>query len=687
MLRRPTIVELARRFAAQVRADVAATGRADTEAAMATFAGFASALRPGLLGGAAAPAKRLSALTLALSSDATLRDELRDALAAFLCGKRAVSLFSDAGMFPNRGFIAEMARRVSHALLPELPNHEALQGTLEKVWHGPADARWIAALPLDVVVLVLVALDATGAGAASFARLRDDLLESLRVLSYRLVAIGLEPELLRIEPELDRPGSPFVTQNRAVLHLLEELGGSVRDARRAEVERVIRAELAECLVWQERLRARAAREGTSLSLTLLLERVQQHVERMELVLDVAVKLAPADASRALAEAVARLSVHVVADNCRSNEVREYWTHSIQLLALRVTANAGRTGEHYITSTSRELVTMFGSAALAGFVIAFMALVKLQLLKAHLPPLTEVLANCLNYGLGFVAIHLMHGTVATKQPAMTAATIAASIGEGGRLDRLAELIARVVRSQLVAVAGNVLVAVPLSVLIAWGMGRWLGSPYPAPEKAVKLIDSLHPFASGALIFAAFAGVCLFSAGLVSGFYDNIAAYNRIPERVAALRVVRRLLGAKGAAALARYIERNLGALAGNFSFGFMLGGVAAVGLLFGLPIDVRHVTLSAAYVGYAATALDFALEPRVWLGTVAGVALIGVVNLGVSFSLSLWIAARARRVSILRTGELLIAMTRLFFRSPRSFFLPPRAEVEPTKIAAADTDTR
>ena len=58
----------------------------------------------------------------------------------------------------------------------------------------------------------------------------------------------------------------------------------------------------------------------------------------------------------------------------------------------------------------------------------MALFKIKLGLLHLPPLTEGIAFGLNYGIGFVLIHLLGFTVATKQPAMTAASIAATIEE-------------------------------------------------------------------------------------------------------------------------------------------------------------------------------------------------------------------------------------------------------------------
>ena len=91
---------------------------------------------------------------------------------------------------------------------------------------------------------------------------------------------------------------------------------------------------------------------------------------------------------------------------------------------------------------------------------------------HLPPLTEALLFCLNYGLGFVFIHVIHGTVATKQPAMTANAIAATIGDpagrGRDLEELTTLIARTSRTQAIAILGNVGVALPVAAVLTAGL---------------------------------------------------------------------------------------------------------------------------------------------------------------------------------------------------------------------------
>ena len=90
----------------------------------------------------------------------------------------------------------------------------------------------------------------------------------------------------------------------------------------------------------------------------------------------------------------------------------------------------------------------------------------------------------------------------------------------------------VRTQCVAVLGNVGLALPVAALVA---ALWLPllGEIPAPEeKLQKMLHEVHPLASGALFFAAVAGVGLFLSGLVSGYFDNKARYHRLGPRIAA-----------------------------------------------------------------------------------------------------------------------------------------------------------
>ena len=176
---------------------------------------------------------------------------------------------------------------------------------------------------------------------------------------------------------------------------------------------------------------------------------------------------------------------------------------------------------------------------------------------------------------------------------------------------------------------------------------------------------------ALPHAAIAGVCLFLSGLIAGYYDNKAAYNEIPARLRQLHWPRRLLGEHRLAKITEYIGDNLGALAGNFFFGVMLGSIGTLGFIFGLPIDIRHITFSSANFVFALVGNNYLLTPEQWTLSLLGIVLIGITNLTVSFALALAVALRSRRVSFGKGGALFGLVLRRFWYTPRDFFLPPR----------------
>jgi len=286
---------------------------------------------------------------------------------------------------------------------------------------------------------------------------------------------------------------------------------------------------------------------------------------------------------------------------------------------------------------------------------------------------------LNYGLGFILIHILHFTVATKQPAMTAAAIAASIdatdSNSKEMDNLVAMIANTMRSQVVAIFGNVVLAIPVAMLIAWGIFHFSGQHFVMPEKALHLLADIDPLKSGALFYAAVAGVCLFLSGLIAGYHDNLSIYNKIPQRLRALKWMQKLLGIPRLDRVANYVENNLGALAGNFYFGCLLGGMTAIGVLFGLPFDIRHIAFSSAFVGYAAVGLDFMLSWQAAAYIALSLVLIGFVNLAVSFSLALYVAMKSRKVRFKQWRLLLSNLATRLNQHPGEFIFPPRKTIE------------
>ena len=330
------------------------------------------------------------------------------------------------------------------------------------------------------------------------------------------------------------------------------------------------------------IRKRALTVGTSLQLSYLLARSEQCLERLrELVAILAVataSTAPGTATEAWAEFAHDA---FLAEN-RRNSLGHYMAQLSRLLAVRVTENAARSGEHYICETAGDYRQMWRSAAGAGVLIGGMALLKIFAAGLHAPLFVEAFLFSMIYGLGFVLIYLLGMTVATKQPAMTAQTLAGLLGDvratrQAELERIVDVFAAVCRSQLAAIAGNVVMALPVAIAIGFWLGQLQDHPVIPLEKGAHLLADLDPL-SWALPHAAIAGFYLFLSGLITGYFDNRAAYNDIGIRIARLRWLRRLAGAARAASIGAYIQDHLGGIMGNFLFGCMLGSTGVIGII-------------------------------------------------------------------------------------------------------------
>lgn len=643
------------------------------------IAGLVSRIRPSKSTQAFHAEHMVGALCHILGQRWELRAALRSALLKLLCTHKPVSLYVESGILPSTGFFTELYRRVSHKILPEAIDPNYLKDLFALVFTRHDDEAWVNAVPDTRWLELLAALrfDEQAAHVDLPSPVRG-ILDAVLVLSYRISSIGLEPELIRNEPSLEEFASPFLTQNDEVGEYLEQFSQAwVNASLKFQDEQHILVLLDQCAQIIRKIRRTASRSGTSISLTFLLQRLTQQMERMEHLLAILAALREKKNGECALPLFVSLFKALVSGECHKNDVRQHWQKSLELLALRVTENASRTGEHYITNTRSEYFSLLKSAMGAGLIIAFMAMIKVQLSKQHLPPLTDALLFSLNYGLGFMLIHVLHFTVATKQPAMTASAIAASIGEHGGnsldMDNLTNIIAKTLRSQLAAILGNVLVVIPMAILIAWGVKEATGVHFISPEKAHLLMAGTDPLHSLSVFYAAIAGVCLFLSGLVAGHHDNLAIYNRIPQRLKQLLWLERLLGKARLSRVADYVENNLGALAGNFYFGCMLGGMTAIGVLLGLPVDIRHITFSSAYLGFSLVGLDFAMEPRELLLGVLGIGLIGLTNLMVSFALALGVAMKARKVDFTQWSTLLKSLGKHFRQKPGDFFLPPKSQ--------------
>lgn len=617
----------------------------------------------------------MRALCFVLRQRPAWRSALRCYLLQVLTTRKLVHLFTDTGITQNIGFWSAARQRLLNKLLPPLVNDAYIKDVFGQLFSEQTDHIWVNGVEDQTWIDLISAIGFRSRSArATYSVLTSEILSAVQVLSYRITNIGLEAELVRNHPDIEKFESPFLRQNDAINdYVLFYSEWLVDKNQMREDGKHIEVLLTQCEEITSRIRKTAAFQGVSISLTRLLLQLTQSIARLRQLLDL---LDSRDMGTAGPLGTQLLKELVTADNQRHSLGNLIQT-STELLSLQVTERAGRSGEHYVTNNRAEWMSMLWSATGAGFIVGFMAMIKIVFGSLAMAPFGYALLYSLNYSSGFMLVHVLHFTIATKQPAMTAALIARAIDEGKqKLDELVELIVRVLRSQFIAIIGNVGVAIPTAYAIAWAWVMITGKHMVSPEKAEHLLHDIDPFGSLALPHAAIAGVCLFLSGLISGYYDNKASYSNIPERLRQLGWLKTILGEERLLRVTTYIGNNLGALAGNFFFGIMLGTIGQLGSFFGLPIDIRHITFASANFAFALVGLDNHISWQLALYSLFGIITIGMVNLGVSFSLAMLVALRSRRVSFGQGGLLTVLLWTRFWQGPRDFFLPRPDKNEP-----------
>jgi site-specific recombinase len=263
---------------------------------------------------------------------------------------------------------------------------------------------------------------------------------------------------------------------------------------------------------------------------------------------------------------------------------------------------------------------------------------------------------LNYGIGFVIMHLLHLTLATKQPAMTASYIAQSIdSSSGSSKRPWLMFKQIIRSQLVSLVGNLVIVLPFCLLSAWAFHHYFNYQVFNDETGEKNLYSNHPFLSGSLIFACFTGVFLSLSGIVIGYIDNKVVYSEIRERI--IRHPKLInYDVHKRTRFGLFIEHNLGGILGNLFLGFCLGMAGNMGKFIGIPFDIRHITISAGNFAIALGSNHHYAKDLI-ITVFFGVIAIGLINIASSFLISFIVACRSRNLSWKQSLKILFGLSK------------------------------
>ncbi|ONG41727.1 recombinase [Alkanindiges hydrocarboniclasticus] len=603
---------------------------------------------------------------------------LHDYIMLTLANYQQISLYADSSLLGNESFFSELSHRIGNHFLPPLRDQTQLSDLFRLVFCHRYDPVWLDHIDLACWQELMTLIIQPYGRIDLRVQAREQVLNAMMVISYRITALSLDPEFAHAYPDLNEYESPFLIQNREILDFIQRYREytSEENLRWPPIlpdEKQALVMLDQCSDVLSRIKRGTRRSGVSLSLTNILLKMDQCLTRIELLfyllLDDAIQVQ--DSLIALLRQLSKTQLD-------ATSIRGLVSANTELLARQVTENASRTGGHYVSTDKQGFVDMYRSAAGAGMIIATMSTLKILAGRLTLAPLSQAFIYSMNYSLGFMLIHILHFTVATKQPAMTAAALAATVQQNignraAQMAELAELTVNIMRTQFVAILGNISIAMPTAFIITsfWQMST--GQPLLSPQKAEYLLHNINPFTSLAIPHAAIAGVCLFLSGLIAGYYDNLAVYRKIGPRMRQQPKLNQWLGAERLDRVAGYIERNLGALAGNFWFGIMLGSVGTIGFILGLPIDIRHIAFSSANFIQGLMCVNGMPDIGLVVVSFLGVMLIGLTNLLVSFGLALFVALRARQVKYEQWRPLLRLLLTHFMTRPSDFFWPPKED--------------
>lgn len=592
--------------------------------------------------------------------------------------KKFTHILTDSGIISDAHFLREVRQRTLSKFLPEQPETNTLQFLLNQVFYKANDIEWVSKIPVSEIYTFLdeLVLDAIYEDHRPDAPL-EEVLKAISLLIHRISGRALEQDVLKMIPDYQEIDSPFElfeqTLNEAKVILKE------RNTNHLMASDPLAIQLKSLLKSSKELIVFAFNNssnfGISIRVNQNLLRIQQQLRRIESLLQVFILKSDEHKRK---QAVF-LGLKLIGYNCKRNNLRRLIKDSTQTIAYEITKHTAKTGEHYITHSKKEYRKMFLTAMGGGLIVGFLCVIKVVLGKVEVSDFGHAFLYSLNYVFGFILIYLLGFTLATKQPAMTAAAIVKSIEDGMESDSnttenhrsFAVLFSHLFRSQFIAFVGNVLIAFPVALLLIWFFQGVIGLSIVDDHKSEVLLKDLSPIDSLAIFHASIAGIFLFLSGIISGSISNKLKYLNVFNRIKEHPVLKVTLGKEKTASFAAWFVEKWPGIASNFWFGVFMGSIFSVGVFFGLSLDIRHITFGAGNLAIAVFGQNFETTAYWLFMGVLGIGVIGFFNFIVSFALSLWLALRSRDIPLTEVKHLFASVWTYFKEKPRSFFIPTK----------------
>lgn len=598
-------------------------------------------------------------------------------LITLFSNRKVFNFLSNASIIRDSFFMDEVRKRLFARILPEQPGAESIEYILVQVFFKRDDYKWLLKISDEKFILLCELFQFQSIyKQVSTLSIIGQITTSVSVLAQRVTGRVMEREVIKMVPEYDHFNNMFdrfETELHLVLNKIRVYKPHYINSNDENYRKTLDF-LTECYDFVDLAFKNSSKYGISMKVNQSLLRIRQQLQRIQSLLSLLVVENPEDQIKNTIK-IWRLilDLHSV-----KNNVGQLINESTQLISYEITKHTAITGEKYITETKREYYTMLKASLGGGLIVGFLCVFKLLLSKVITSDFGHAFLYSLNYAIGFITIYLLHYTLATKQPAMTAATLSktleeahhSDIGQNEKYSKFAKLFARLFRSQFISFIGNIFLAFPVALFIIW-ITDYIYKYNMAELKATKLLADLSPLETPIILHASIAGVFLFISGIISGNVANKMKYDKICYRIQENPFLKNTIGKKSATKLSNWFNRNWPGVVSNGWFGAFLGCTGSIGIFLGLDIDIRHITFASGNFALALYGKGFNVSSNIYFWSIFGIIIIGFFNFIVSFSLSLFLAMRSRNIPFKEFKLVNRAIIQRFKKYPLTFFFPPK----------------
>lgn len=578
---------------------------------------------------------------------------------------------TDANILSENAFFPELKKRVLNIILPAVEDENTVWYLVDYISVRPSkDLQYFKSVSDEGISRLFELL-----GIYNFIKNKvviQELLFSMNLLAWRVIGNAMDAEVMKMVPHYKNFDNPFLALQNELDFLIEEYkkeGFQLNS--KDQSYKQIKVYLDQCQEFVTLAFKNSSKYGISGKINQSLLKMRQQLVRISDIL----KLLVFDTEEDFHKNSKQLFFNILTYKSHKNDLKELADDSTRLISHLITNHTAETGSHYITSSYKDYLKMFWKASGGGVIVGCLCVFKLMYGYSSGSEFHHAFLYAFNYAMGFVMIYLMGFTLATKQPAMTATTMAKVLSEDKNTQKnytdFAHLTSKLFRSQFIAFVGNVLWAFPVSLAVVYGLDVLLGENFSA-AKSDKLLKDLDPVESKAIFHACIAGFFLFISGIISGNIGNNSVYYQVPKRIAQNTFITRVFGKKSAMRLSAYYARNWAGIVSNFWFGVFLGVTAPIGTFLGFDLDIRHITFAAGNFALGLYGKDFSVDASTFWICFITVFIIGFFNFLVSFGLSMVLAFRSRKVNSEDVGKIIREIFRYFMKHPLRFFFPIRS---------------